>query len=111
MLGTTSTLFGTENRSRVLIALRLLEQSWASELSALLGLRLFVVQTALRSLELEGALVSQLVGRSRVFSLNPRYVAARELSELLWKLGSLDVDLQQQLAERRRRPRRSGKEL
>jgi DNA-binding transcriptional ArsR family regulator len=111
VIDSTCTLFGTANRSRVLIAVRLLEETWAREACELLSLRLFVVQTALKSLEAEGALVSRLVGRSRVFSLNPRYVVARELSALLWKLGGTDLQLQQKLATRRRRPRRAGKAL
>lgn len=111
MIDSTSTLFGTASRSRVLIAVRLLEETWARELSELLSMRLFVVQTALKSLEAEGALISRLIGRARVFSLSPRYVAARELRELLWKLGGADLQLQQVLATRRRRPRKTGKDV
>lgn len=106
-----SDLFGTANRTQVLLAVRLLEETWGAELSLLLGLRISLVQTILNSFEAEGVLLSRLVGRSRVFSLNERYVAAAELSELLWKLGSGDVALQQKLAARRRRPRRAGKAL
>lgn len=104
-------LFGTANRTQVIVAVRMLEETWGAELAAVLGLRISLVQTILNSFEAEGALVSRLVGRSRVFSLSERYVAARELAELLWKLGSADVPLQQKLATRRRRPRRTGKAL
>lgn len=111
MMDRSSDLFGTANRTQVLLAVRLLEETWGAELAALLGLRISLVQTILNSFEAEGVLVSRLVGRSRIFSLSERYVAARELSALLWKLGSGDVLLQQKLAARRRRPRRAGKAL
>lgn len=106
-----SDLFGTANRTQVLVAVRLLEETWGAELSKLLGLRISLVQIILNSYESEGVLVARLIGRSRVFSLSERYAAARELSALLWKLGSADVPLQQKLATRRRRPRRTGKTL
>lgn len=109
MLSTTSSLFGTPNRTAVLVAVRLLEQTFPSELAALLGLRLFSVQQILASLEREGVIASRQLGRTRTVSLNPRYFAATELSELLWALGQADVGLQQKLAAKRRRPRRPGK--
>jgi transposase len=109
MLNPTSDLFGTANRTAVLVSIRLLEQTYPSELSAMLGLRIFTVQAILARYEQEGVIVSRAVGRTRTVALNPRYVAAKELSALLWKLGQADVALQAKLATRRRRPRRAGK--
>jgi hypothetical protein len=93
----------------VLVAIRLLEATYPSELAALLGVRPFTIQSILASLEREAILVNRLMGRTRVVSLNPRYFAHDELSALLWKLGAHDMDLQAKLAARRRRPRRAGK--
>lgn len=93
------------------MAVRLLEETWGAELAQLLGMRISLAQRILSSFEREGALLSRMVGRSRIFSLDSRYPAAKELSALLWKLGSADVVLQQKLAGRRRRPRRAGKAL
>jgi len=109
MLDRGPELFGGRNRTRVLLAIRLLEESFPSELAALLGLRLFSVQCILASLEREAVIVSQMMGRTRRVSLNARYFAFRELGALLWKLGQQDIVLQEQLATRRRRPRRSSK--
>ena len=109
MLGTGSQLFGTRTRTAILVALRLLEETYAAELAAMLELRPYSVQNTLASLEREAAIVSRSLGRTRRVSLNPRYVAAAELSALLWKLGERDIDLQKKLATKRRRPRRSGK--
>jgi DNA-binding transcriptional ArsR family regulator len=104
-----SQLFGTSNRTAVLVAIRLLEGTYPSELAELLGVRPYTVQSILVSLEREGIIVSRLMGRTRTVALNPRYFAHAELSALLWKLGEHDVDLQAKLAARRRRPRRAGK--
>ncbi|MBZ4418751.1 hypothetical protein [Myxococcus sp. RHSTA-1-4] len=91
------------------MAIRLLEGTYPSELAALLGVRPYTVQSILASLEREAIIVSRLMGRTRMVSLNPRYFAHAELSALLWKLGEHDMDLQTRLAARRRRPRRAGK--
>lgn len=109
MLDRDPALFGSPNRTAVLVAIRLLEQTYPSELAALLGVRPFTVQTILASLEREAVVTSRLLGRTRIVSLNPRYFAHTELSALLWKLGSQDKALQQRLGTRRRRPRRAGK--
>lgn len=109
MLERNSALLGNRNRTAVLVAIRLLGETWPSELAALLQLRLFSVQKILEAYEREGVLVSRTMGRTRQVSLNPRYVAQAELDALLWKLGQHDVGLQAMLAARRRRPRRAGK--
>ena len=93
----------------MLVAIRLLEGTYPSELAELLGVHNYTVQSILASLEREAIVVSRLMGRTRMVSLNPRYFAHVELSALLWKLGEHDIDLQARLAARRRRPRRAGK--
>ena len=109
MLERESALLGNRNRTLVLVAVRLLGETWPSELAAMLQLRLYSVQTILASFEREGVIVSRAVGRTRQVSLNARYFAASELDALLWTLGERDVRLQSMLATRRRRPRRPGK--
>jgi DNA-binding transcriptional ArsR family regulator len=104
-------LFGSRTRTAMLLAIRLLDETYPSEIAALLGARLFTVQGILSSLEQEGVIVSRLLGRTRRISLDPRYIAHKELAALLWKLGQHDVSLQKALATRRRRPRRAGKPL
>jgi DNA-binding transcriptional ArsR family regulator len=102
-------LFGSRNRTSVLVAIRLLEETYPSELAALLGIGLFVVQRVLESLEREAVIVSRLLGRTRRVALNPRYFAQKELAALLWKMGQYDLELQRKLGAKRRRPRRPGK--
>lgn len=109
MFGRDPELFGTRNRTSVLLAIRLLTETYPTELAATLRLRLFSVQSILKSLERETVVVSRLFGRTRCVSLNPRYFAHEELSALLWKIGRKDVALQTLLGALRRRPRRVGK--
>lgn len=108
-LDTRPQLFGNRNRTAVLVALRLLEESYPSELATLLGIRLYTVQQILRSLERDAVVVSRSLGRTRRVTLNPRYVGYKPLRELLWIVGTYDADLQRALATKRRRPRRPGK--
>jgi hypothetical protein len=104
-----SRLFGTSIRTAILVGLRLLEESYPSELAMLLGTRLYSVQKVLQSLESEGVVVSRTFGNTRRVTLNPRYFAHAQLAALLWELGSHDPALQRALAAKRRRPRRMGK--
>ena len=102
-------LFGSRNRTALLLAVSLLGDTYPTELAEILSVRLYTVQSILSDLEREGVVVSRLLGRTRRISLNPRYFAHRELANLLSKLGQQDVALQQSLAARRRRPRRVTK--
>jgi DNA-binding transcriptional ArsR family regulator len=105
------TPFGSSTRTRVLFALRLLEQSYARELARVLRVPLSVVQKALRTLDRDGMIVGRLVGRTRVFQINPRYFARKELDQFLGRLLEPEMELKRQVALLRRRPRRTGKPL
>jgi DNA-binding transcriptional ArsR family regulator len=106
-----SSPFGGQARTRVLLALRLLEESYPRELARLLQLPLNGVQMALRGLERDGLVAGRLAGRTKLVRLNPRYFARDELQKYLLKLAGADDELQDRSAELRRRPRRSGKPL
>ena len=84
-------LFGGRLRTAVLTAVRLLGETYPSELAKFLGVRLYAIQRVLESLESEAVIVSRPVGRTRQISLNPRYFAYRELAALLWRLGREDT--------------------
>ena len=106
-----SSPFGSESRTRVLAALRLLESSYARELARLLEVRLSSVQKALLSLERDGLVSARAAGRTRIYRLNPTYFARNELRAFLTLLADVDSDLQRRAALLRRRPRRTGKPL
>lgn len=103
--------FGSSTRTRLLIAIELLGQSYARELTRLLDSSLSVVQKGLASLERDGLIVGRLLGRTRLFEFNPRYFATKELRAYLDRLAAADSDLKARITKLRRRPRRTGKRL
>lgn len=104
-------LFGSATRTSTLLVIRLLGETHASEIAAVLGKSLSRIQGAVASLERAGIVIGAEEGKARRVTLNPRFPALEELEALLDKIGMLDVPLQQKLAEKRRRPRRSGKAI
>ena len=108
---TSSSPFGGQARTRVLLALRLLEESYPRELARVLELPISGVQMALRGLERDGLVASRLAGRTRLVRLNPRYFAREELQRYLLKLAGTEAELQDRVADLRRRPRAGGKPL
>ena|SRR6185295_9949170 len=111
MVTTESSPFGSPTRSRALKAIRLLGESYPRELARLTGNRLSAVQKALQSLERDGLVAGRSTGRLRIYRLDPRFFAARELDALLLKLAEADRTLSKRVAELRRRPRRTSKPL
>jgi DNA-binding transcriptional ArsR family regulator len=108
---TDSSPFGGQNRTRVLLALRLLGDSYPRELARLLEVPLSNVQKAMQGLEVDGLIAGRPVGRTRLYQLNPRYFAAEALFAYLSRLTEPEVHLQERVATVRRRPRRTGKPL
>lgn len=106
-----SKIFGSTLRTRILVAVSLLEETFPTELTRLLQANLLSVQRVIDNLEIEGLVVSRKLGVERRVSLNPRYFAMKELKPLLTRLGEQDTALQGTLSQRRARPRRRGKEL
>ena len=106
---TTSSPFGGRTRTRVLVALRLMESTYPRELSRLLAVSINGVRQALTSLERDGLVVGRPVGRTRVYQINPRFFARQELEALLSRLADVDPELRERTAAVRRRPRRVGK--
>jgi len=105
----SSSPFGGQVRTRVLLALRLLDESYPRELARLLARPLNGVQGALKSLERDGLVAARTAGRTRLVRVNPRYFARQELDRFLLTLASADRELQARVRVLRRRPRRSGK--
>ena len=111
MLVGRSAPFGSGSRTGALIALGLLEESYPRELARILEQTLFGIQGALSGLERDGLVASRLVGRTRLYRLNPRYFALRELQAFLARLAEPEEKLRTRIAGLRRRPRRAGKRL
>jgi len=111
MLVGWSSPFGGKTRTRVLLALRLLGESYLRELARILEVPLWGVQQAMRSLELDGLVAGRAMGRMRIFRINPRYFAYDELQRYLFRLTEPEDQLRERIAALRRRPRRTGKRL
>lgn len=110
-LTTISSPFGSATRTRALVALQLLGDSYPRELARLLDTRLSAVQRALQGLERDQLVAGRALGRTRVYRLNPRYHARRELELYLSRLAEADPPLDRRTASLRRRPRHAGKPL
>ena len=111
MLVSRSSPFGGQARTLVLLALSLLEESFPRELARLLEVPLNGVQQALRGLEVDGLVAARLVGRTRLYRLNPGYFAREELESYLKRLAGAEATLVARTAQLRKRPRRAGKRL
>src|SRR3972149_5126531 len=79
VIKTRSSPFGGVGRTRVLLALRMLSESYPRELARVLGMPFSSVLQALRSLEMDGLVAGRALGRTRVFKIDPRYFAYDEL--------------------------------
>lgn len=104
-------LFGSRRRTEVLLAIALLEETYARELARVLGAPLISVQRIVDALDIEGIIATRLAGRLRRITLNPRYFAGKEIETLLRRLALADQPLVDAAGAIRRRPRRKGKPL
>jgi len=107
----SSSPFGGQTRTRVLVALGLLESSYPRELARLLDAPISGVRKALAGLERDGLVSGRLVGRTRIVQLNPAYFAREELRTYLVRLAAADSELRRRVEGLRRRPRQAGKPL
>jgi len=105
----SSSPFGGRTRTRVLLALRLLGDSYPRELARLLDAPVSGVQKALRSLERDGMVAARSLGRTRVYRIEPRYFAFAALQVFLARLAEPEPELRARVAALRRRPRHAGK--
>jgi DNA-binding transcriptional ArsR family regulator len=111
MLVGKSSPFGGTARTRTLLALELLSESYPRELARLLASPLAGVQQALRGLERDGLVAARSAGRTRLYRIDPRYFARPELEGYLRRLLDPERELKARASDIRRRPRRAGKPL
>lgn len=105
-------VFGNKTNERVLLYLAAYDDGYGRAMSKTLGLPLTAIQRQLRRLEMSNVLVSRLVGRTRVYSWNPRNPIVKPLRSLLSDtLKYLPESEQAPFYRERRRPRRAGKPL
>jgi len=105
-------ILGSSSCEKVLIFLLSRGEGYAREIARFFATDLDPIQKQLIKLEAGAVLVSRAVGRTRLFSFNPRYPMIDELRALLEKtLQFYPEDMRERLLMDRRRPRRRGKPL
>lgn len=105
-------LFGSKNRERVLQYIVVNKEGYAKEIADFYGSSTDPIKKQLERLEVGSILVSQTVGRTRLFMINPRYAFKEELIALLDKAREYYSNEElERLSRQRKRPRRTGKPL
>ncbi len=105
------TLLG-ETVSRTLLYIARFGDSYPTEIAKNFSMNQQRVQYQMKKLEDAGILKSRLVGRTRLYRINPRYVLKDELKNLLQKaLEYLPEEEMESSYTERRRPRTKGKAL
>jgi len=107
-----SGLLGNESAEKVLLYLENYQSGYPRGIATTFELPVSQTQRQLEKLEREGVLVSRLIGRTREYQWNPRYLFLNELRALLKKaLANLPDDFKTKYFRSRSRPRRKGKPL
>jgi hypothetical protein len=103
-------VFGSLAAERVLLFLHRYERAYGRQIAVAFDMPVSEIQKQLRKLELGGLLVSQMIGRTRMYAWNPRSVFVAPLRKLLQDmLENLPPEQRNPYADGRRRPRRAGK--
>jgi hypothetical protein len=103
-------IFGNRTAEKVLLHIFHYGESHASAIAQDFRTALNPIIQQLNRFELAGVLVSRVVGRSRIYSFNPKSPLSKPLKEMVEILyESIPLSERQKLFENRRRPRRKGK--
>jgi len=84
---------GTKNRTRILLMVAALHETYAYELHHVLGIDVTSLPVRLREFVTEGILQVRIVKRVKCYSLNPELVGAPWLRSLLRRWGSKRPDI------------------
>jgi hypothetical protein len=103
-------ILGSTNRELVLVFLEARDEGYAREIARFFDTDLSPIQEQLEKLESGSVIVSKKIGRTVLYTFNPRYPLLKELKPLLSKaLSYYPEELRERLLMNRRRPRRRGK--
>lgn len=107
-----STILGSNEAEKVLAFVTARDEGYAYQIAQFFNTNLRGIQKQLERLEFGGVLVSKKVGRTRVYSYNPRNPLSDELNNLVTEaIRFYPVEIREKLTIRRERPRRLGKPL
>jgi len=109
---TLEAVLGSRSAAQTLLFLQNYGEGHARRIAATFGVSPTAIQRQLRRLEAEGLLVSQMAGKTRVFTWNPANPITTDLRHLLEaELERLPQEVTQQYFRQRQRPRRTGKPI
>ena len=103
-------LFGSVTRTRVLVSLAALGETYPREISALIEKPLVSVQRILADLEDQGVVQSRMRGTVRLTSFTQSSIVL-DLKTLLYEMLEADSVLSERVSTMRRRPRAPRKKL
>jgi DNA-binding transcriptional ArsR family regulator len=103
-------IFGTQMRTRLLLLVATLAETYPAELSRYAGASISSIQRTLDLLEREGLVATRQRVVRRV-ALNPTYPAAKELKAFLLRIAEGFPQYQEIRESIRRRPRKRRKPL
>jgi len=105
-------LFGNPVIEKIFFTILVYNESYALRLAKTFDEPVNKFQQQLKRLEEGGIVVSRLVGRTRVYTFNPRYVFLKELKALISKAYEFVPETEKEsFFVKRTRPRRAGKPL
>lgn len=105
-------ILGSRSTLQVLLFLQNYGSGHASRIAKTFDVSVMGIQRQLNRLEDNGVLVSQTVGRTRVFSFNERLRTVRNLRAFLEaELSLLPAETSRAFFRQRQRPRKSAKPL
>ena len=105
-------LLGSTSCEQVLLFILARGEGYPREIARFFSVDYRPIRNQLDKLEAGGILCSRSVGRTRLYSLNPRCPYSKELKALLEKVMRFcPAELRERLVMNRRRPRRRGKPL
>lgn len=105
-------VLGNGTIEKILFSLESYDHAYPTGLSKMFNIPVNGIQQQLERLENGGVVVSSMVGRTRLYQFNPRYLFLKELRALLQRaMEFLSEKEIQQHYKRRTRPRKKGKPL
>lgn len=103
-------LLKAESQEKILIYLLVRKSGYAKAIADFFDVGVTPIQKQVLKLEEQGILVSNNIGRSRVFQLNPQYRLLPELKALIeGALKAYPSEIKEGLVMGRAKPRRTGK--
>jgi hypothetical protein len=103
-------IFGSLSRERILTFIAAREQGYASEIVEFWDCPDRPIKRELNHLESDGVLIAKPLGRTILYSMNPRFFLRNELIALLLKIiDAYPPEWKEKLLYNRRRPRAKGK--